>query len=219
MPSKQGKQSSAGLLAGLQPIVRELAEQGTIRQYRANTLLITEGDLGDTVFVILSGTLRVYCSDATGREITLAHYGPGEYVGEMSLDGGSRSANVAAEQATVCACVSGPAMRKHLASHPDFALELIQRLIGRARLATENARSLALLDAYGRLTQLLNGLAVKYNGNSQIVDERLTHLAIAKRIGCTRELVSRILRDLESGGFISVEDRRFVIHKKLPSNW
>lgn len=219
MPSRQGKQSTAGLLAGLPPLIRGLAQQGTIRQYRANTLLITEGDHGDTVFVILSGALRVYCSDTSGREITLALYGPGEYVGEMSLDGGPRSANVAAEQTTVCACVSGPTMRQHLANHPDFALELIRRLIGRARLATENARGLALLDAYGRLAQLLNGLAVKFEGGNRLVEGRLTHLAIAKRIGCSRELVSRILRDLESGGFITVEHKHFILHKKLPSKW
>lgn len=219
MPLKQVKLSTAGLLEGLPPIIRALAEQGTIRQYRANAMLITEGDYGGTVFVILDGMLRVYCSDASGREITLALYGRGEYVGEMSLDGGPRSANVSAECATVCACISGSALRQHVATHPDFALELIQRLIGRARLATENARSLALLDAYGRLARLLNALSVQHDGSQGIVEERLTHLAIAKRIGCSRELVSRILRDLENGGFISFENRQVVIHKRLPPKW
>jgi len=74
MPLKQVKLSTAGLLEGLPPIIRALAEQGTIRQYRANAMLITEGDYGGTVFVILDGMLRVYCSDASGREITLALY-------------------------------------------------------------------------------------------------------------------------------------------------
>ena len=83
--------------------------------------------------------------------MTLALHGPGEYVGEMSLDGGPRSASVQAVEPTVCAVVTRETMLQHIAADPEFALALIVRLIRRARLATESARSMALLDVYSRL--------------------------------------------------------------------
>jgi CRP/FNR family transcriptional regulator, cyclic AMP receptor protein len=219
MRAKQSKYPDASLLEALPPVVRELAKQGTIRRYRANTTLIEEGDRGDTIFVILSGMLRIYCAEDSGKEITLAMYGPGEYVGEMSLDGGVRSASVVTEIASACAVVSGSTIRQHIATHPDFAMELIQRLIRRTRLATDSARSLALLDAYGRLAHLFDMQAVARPDGTRLIKERLTHLEISRRIGCTRELVSRILKDLGDGGYIAQEERRYVLLNKLPQKW
>ena len=219
MPTTPKKSPDASLLSTLPPLIRDLAKQGVVRNYRADVTLIEEGDHGDTVIIVISGLIRIYCSDNSGREITLALYGPGEYVGEMSLDGGPRSASVTTETASICATVSGATLRQHLAKYPEFALELIQRLIRRTRLATESARSLALLDAYGRLTRLFESLAVARTDGVRAINERLTHLAIAKRIGCTRELVSRIIKDLETGGYISQGDHRYLLLKKLPSKW
>lgn len=219
MPTKADKSPDAGLIEALPPLIRALAQQGVVRHYRANTTLIEEGDPGDNVFVVLSGLVRIYCSDGEGREITLALYGPGEYVGEMSLDGGLRSASVTTEVASACAMVSGSTLRTYLARNPEFALELIQRLIRRTRLATQSARSLALLDAYGRLTRLFDSLASAHTANARLITERLTHRAISQRIGCTRELVSRILKDLETGGYITQEDHQYVLLKKLPTKW
>lgn len=218
-PAKNRDPAAADLLASLPAPLRDLAAQGAIRRYRANTTLIEEGDRGDTLFVVLSGSLRIFCADPNGREITLAIYGPGEYVGEMSLDGGPRSASASTEEASVCAVVSGQALRQHLATHPDFTLELIQRLIRRTRLATESARSLALLDAYGRLARLLDGLAVARADGTRMVAQRLTHQDIAQRIGCSRELVSRLLKDLQQGGYVAHEAQRYTLMRKLPSKW
>ncbi len=190
-----------------------------MRHYRANTTLIEEGDRGDTLFIVLSGSLRIFCSDPNGREITLAIYGPGEYVGEMSLDGGPRSASVCTEEASVCAVVGGQSLRQHLATNPEFTLELIQRLIRRTRLATENARSLALLDAYGRLVRLFDGLAVARADGARVVAQRLTQQDIAQRIGCSRELVTRLLKDLQQGGYVALEAQRYTLLRKLPAKW
>lgn len=209
----------ADLLAALPPSLQALAARGTIRRYRARTTLIEEGDRGDNLFVVLAGTLRIFCSDAGGREITLALYGAGEYAGEMSLDGEPRSASVATETACVCAVVSGESLRQHLAVNPEFALELILRLIRRTRLATESARSLALLDAYGRLTRLLDKLAQPQADGTRRIPVRLTHKDIADYIGCSRELVSRLLKDLETGGYITKLELHYVILKRLPSKW
>ena len=220
MPPAQKKlPADADLLAALPAPLRELAAQGALRRYRANTTLIEEGDRGDALFVVLSGALRIFCSDPNGREITLGIYGPGEYVGEMSLDGGPRSASVSTEEASVCAVVSGQSLRQHLAANPEFTLELIQRLIRRTRLATESARSLALLDAYGRLVRLFDGLAVARADGTRALAQRLTHREIAQRIGCSRELVSRLLKDLQQGGYVAIEAQRYALLRKLPAKW
>lgn len=211
--------SDASLLAGMPATARELAAHGVIRSYRARTVLIGEGDQGDAVFVVLLGVLRIFCSAANGREITLALYGPGEYVGEMSLDGGVRSASVVTETACVCAVVSGHALRQHLAQDAAFALDLIQRLIRRTRLTTDSARSLALLDAYSRLTKLFDALAVSRADGTRMVVERLTHQDISQRVGCSRELVSRLLKDLVKGGYLALELRQYVLLKRLPARW
>ena len=212
-------ESDQALVKALPPLIRALAVKGILRRYRAKTTLIEEGDHGDTLFVVVSGLLRIYCSDARGHEITLALYGPGEYVGEMSLDGAPRTASVATETASLCATVSGQALRQHLAENPAFALELITRLIRRTRLATESARSMALLDAYGRLTRLFDGLAVTAADGARRIEQKLTHLAISQRIGCSRELVSRILKDLETGGYISGKNHQYDLLRTFPSRW
>ena len=208
-PARNSPSADADLLAALPAPLRDLAAQGTIRRYRANTTLIEEQDRGDTLFIVLSGSLRIYCADPNGREITLAIYGPGEYVGEMSL----------AEEASVCAVVTGLTLRQHLAANPEFTLELIRRLIRRTRLATESARSLALLDAYGRLARLLDSLAVARADGTRVVVQRLTHREISQRIGCSRELVSRLLKDLQQGGYLVVEAQRYTLLRKLPAKW
>src|SRR4051812_37941040 len=92
--------------AALPPHVQKLAALGMQRRYRSNTLLIEEGDEGSLIYIVLSGRLRAFVSDSRGREVTLALHGPGEYVGEMSLDGGRRSASVQAAEPTVCAVVT-----------------------------------------------------------------------------------------------------------------
>lgn len=200
-------------------LTEALAELGVLRRYRKNSLLIQEGDIGDTLFIVRTGRVRAFSSDEKGKEITLGLYGPGDYVGEMALDGGPRSANVEALEPTVCAVVSRDVLRSFIASHPDFAFELIHRLIQRARLATESARTLALIDVYGRLTRLLEHLSHSQPDGTRILRERLTHQEIANHIACSREMVSRLLKDLEAGGYVQVRERRLVLLKDFPARW
>ena len=103
--------------------------------------------------------MHAYSADERGREIVYGVYGPGEYLGEMSLDGGPRSASVVALEPTVCAVITRHTLHEHIAAHPAFAFELLARVIRRARLATQSARNMALLDVYGRVARLLEGLA------------------------------------------------------------
>jgi CRP/FNR family cyclic AMP-dependent transcriptional regulator len=200
--------------------VRALARRGVVKSYRKGALLIQEGDVGDTIFIILSGRLRAFSVSADGdRDITYDSYGPGDYVGEMGLDGGPRSANVEALEATVCAMVTRPTLAAHLAEQPQFAFELLTKVIQRARAATVRARNMGLTDVYGRLKLLLHELAVAQPDGSFLTTEWLTHKELASRLGCSREMVSRLLKDLERGGAIVVEPDHRLRWRRLPAGW
>jgi CRP/FNR family cyclic AMP-dependent transcriptional regulator len=200
------------------PMIRELASRGQTRTFPKNAVIINEGDRGDTLYVILSGKVKVYVSDDDGREMILDMHDAGEYVGEMSLDGEPRSASVITLEPTTCAIVNRAQFRDFLAQYPDFAQHLVQTLIRRCRGATENVKSLALSDVYGRLVRLLNALAVPHDGH-HIVEERLTQQDIADRVGASRDMIGKLMKDLVGGGYLAVEDRRITILKRLPPGW
>jgi CRP/FNR family cyclic AMP-dependent transcriptional regulator len=200
--------------------IQALARLGVQRRYRRGALLIQEGETGDTLYIVQQGRLRAFLADGNGKELTLGTYGPLEYVGEMSLDGGPRSANVEASENCTCSVVSRDVLLGYIASQPEFALELMARLIRRARLATESARNVALIDVYGRLVKLLNQMALEPNAQGErMLGERLTHQAMAQHLACSREMVSRLLRDLETGGYIEVRERWIWLLKPLPARW
>jgi CRP/FNR family cyclic AMP-dependent transcriptional regulator len=199
-------------------LLRQIAATGVIRSFPKNTVLINEGDLGDSLFIILTGKVKVYASNAAGKEVVIAFHGPGEYVGEMSLDGAPRSASVMTTEATTCAVVSRAQFREFILAHPDFALHLIEKLIQRVRTATENVKSLALSDVYGRLVRLLTSLAAEREGR-MVVPEKLTQQDIAERVGASRDMISRLMKDLVGGGYLAVEDRTIVILRKPPPGW
>ena len=199
--------------------LRELAQRGDVRRYRKGTILIHEGDAGATMFIVLSGRVKVFCTDANDKEITFGIFGPGEYVGEMALDGGARSASVITQLPSVCSIISRTTLLAFIGQYPEFSLQVLSKVIRRLRLATRDARNLAFIDVYGRLTRCLYELATEQADGSQRIVERITHQEIASRVGCSREMVSRILKDLESGGYIQVLDRHLVLMKKLPQRW
>src|SRR3954471_6841774 len=153
MPSPSATQEK--LVAALSPSLRALALRGVFRSYRKNSVIINEGEVGDSLFVLLQGRVKVYSTDADGREITYNIVEAGDYFAEMWLDGGPRSASVMTLEPAVCSVVSRNALRDHLADEPDFALDLVTQVIRRARAATETARNMALLDVYGRVVATL----------------------------------------------------------------
>jgi len=201
------------------PTVRELAQRGQRRNIARGTVFIHEGERGDAMFVILSGRVKVYVADDDGREMVLDIYGPGDYVGEMALDGQPRAASVVTLEPTVCSVLTRDALRAALAEDPDLAMNLISTLIGRARIATENVRNLALMDVYGRVARLLLSLAVEQPDGKLLVSEKLTQQEIADRVGASRDMVSRIMKDLTIGGYVTVAERRITINRKPPQRW
>ena len=199
--------------------VRELAAHGDVRRYRKGTILINEGDTGETMFIMLSGRVKVFCTDTNHREITFGAFGAGEYFGEMALDGGTRSASVITQVPCTCSVVTRTALLAYIAHRPEFALQLLSKVIRRLRVATRDARNLAFIDVYGRLSRFLVELATPQADGTARVDEPITHQEISSRLGCSREMVSRILKDLKSGGYIEINDRRIVLINKLPQRW
>jgi CRP/FNR family cyclic AMP-dependent transcriptional regulator len=198
--------------------LRNIAATGVVRTFPRSTVLINEGDVGDALYVILAGRVKVYSSNEAGREFVIDFHGPGEYVGEMTLDGEPRSASVMTVEPTTCAVVNRAQFRDFLLAHPDFAMHLIDRLIHRLRVTTGNLKSLALSDVYGRLVRLLNALAVPHDGR-HIVPEKLTQQDIADRVGASRDMIGKLMKDLTGGGYITVEDRTITLLRKLPTGW
>jgi len=201
------------------PMVRELAIRGILRSYSTGTHIIKEGDKGDSLFVILTGKVKVYVSDRDGRDMVLDFHGPGDYIGEMALDGKPRSASVAAVEPTTCSIVTRDALRSAIAANPDVAMSLIATLIERARMATDNVKNLALMDVYGRVARLLLSIAKEQPDGRLIVPERMTQQDIAERVGSSRDMVSRIFKDLTAGGYITIADRQITINRKPPPRW
>lgn len=198
-----------------------MALRGVVRSYPKKAVVINEGDIGASLFVLLKGSVRVFSGNDEGREITYARIQSGDYFGEMSLDGGPRSASVITLEPCTCAVLSGTEVRAHLASEPEFAVNLLVRVIGRARAATEIARSMALMDVYGRLIAVLeahDGMTT-HDTAAGVMLESVTHQDIASRIGASREMVSRLLKDLERGGYIEMATKRITLIKKLPNHW
>jgi CRP/FNR family transcriptional regulator, cyclic AMP receptor protein len=199
-------------------VLREIASRGQIRKFQKNVAIIQEGDVGDSLYIILTGKVKVYASDENGREVIIDIIGHGEYVGEMVLDGGPRSASVMTLEPSTFAVVSRADLRKFIGEHPDSAIYLISKLIKRTRKATNNIKSLALMDVYGRVAKLLLNLAVE-DGGKLMVPDKLTHQDIAERVGSSREMIGRIMKDLVAGGYIAVQGRMIVMNKQPPAHW
>jgi CRP/FNR family transcriptional regulator, cyclic AMP receptor protein len=196
----------------------EISRHAVARDFRERTILVSEGDRSDSLYIILEGRVRAYVSDEAGREAVLSVMGPGEYFGELAFDEGPRSASVITIEPCRLLVVPGSEFAAFVHRSPAFATHFILRLIGRVRALTNNVRSLALMDAYGRVARLLLESAETIEG-VQAVREKLTQAEIASRVGCSREMVSRIFKDLVQGGYIGIEPDRIVIHRKPPPRW
>ena len=202
-----------------EPELAALSHKAVTRQYPRHTIIINEGDNSDSLYVIDSGKVKVFLSDDEGREVILNVQGPGEYFGELALiDSGPRSASVITTEKTRVSIISKPDFEGFLGKHPEANLKIMRGIIKRLRALSEDVRSLALLDVYGRVARVLLQLAVE-EGDVRVIKEDLTQQDIANRIGSSREMVSRILKDLKTGGYIEVRDRHIIIKEQLPHGW
>lgn len=205
--------------AGLdEAALHRLAPGGAVRAYTRNVVVVSEGDPTDSLYVVLSGKVKAFVSDESGREVVLNTIAAGDYFGEMVLDGGARSASIMTLEPSKFYVIPQRDVEAMLAKNPEFARNMLRKLIGKVRSLTARVLDLSLKDVYGRLVKYLEESAIEEDGR-RVVADRLTQSDIAARIGGSREMVSRILRDLAAGGYVSVEAKRIVLHKKLPAHW
>jgi CRP/FNR family transcriptional regulator, cyclic AMP receptor protein len=196
-----------------------LAQCTVTRSYPKQAIIVSEGDDTDSLYLILAGRVKVYLSDEAGKELILAIKGPGQYFGEMVLDSQPRSASVMTLEPSQFAILSRADFKAFLLRHAEVALQLIENLIRVARGLTHNVRSLAMLDVYGRVARILLELAVDQGGGKLVIPEKLTQKDIAARVGASREMINRILRDLTTGGYVTLEGGRITINKAPPARW
>jgi len=201
-----------------QPLLDKVAAVATVRAFAKRSIIVSEGDDTDSLYVIVSGKARVFVADDKGREVQLNQLGPGEYFGEVTLDGGPRSASVMALEECRCAVVKRAELTTFIEHNPELALHIVRKLARRVRDLTENVRSLALMDVYGRVARLLLELAENQEGRL-VISEHLTHKDIASRVGASREMISRIFSDLADGGYVRKENGQLVIARKPPPRW
>lgn len=209
----------SGLFSNLdEAALRALAPHGVMRSFRANVVVVNEGDDTDALYVLLTGRVKVFVTGEDGREVVVQTLQSGDYFGEVVLDGGPRSASVMTLEACRLFLIPQQDVEALLTVQPGFARSLIEKLTRRVRSLTALVRDLALKDVYGRFVRFIEDNAVE-SGGERLVPERLTQHDIAARIGGSREMVSRIVRDLTAGGYIRIEAKRIRVLKKLPPHW
>ena len=195
--------------------LRMLTTMVTRRSASRSTTIMAGGDATDSLYIVLSGRLKVMMSDSDGKEVILSILGPGEFFGEMGLiDDEPRSASVVAIEACELLFIAKRDFKKCLAENFEMAMAVMRGLVRRLREADRKIGSLALLDVYGRVARLLLDMAENVNGE-KVVTKRLPKQDIAKMIGASREMVSRVMKDLQTGGYIEMRGSSIVLRDTI----
>jgi CRP/FNR family transcriptional regulator, cyclic AMP receptor protein len=195
-------------------VVRAVATEKT---YAKNAVVLTEGEMGDSLYMIQSGKVKVFIGDEDGREITLKMLGSGDFFGEMSMiDKQPRSASVTTVESSTFLVLTHAAFEKCVEQSPRIANMVMLILAQRVREADRKIGTLALMDVYGRVASTLLELSVYSNGKL-MVGEKLSQQDLANMVGASREMVNRILKDLSDRGFISIQSKSItIINRELP---
>jgi CRP/FNR family cyclic AMP-dependent transcriptional regulator len=187
----------------------------TRKSYPRNATIISAGDMTDSLYVIISGRLKVMMSDDEGREVILAILGSNEFFGEMGLlDDSPRSATVIALETCELLTLSKRDFKKCLSENFDLSMTVMRGLVRRLREADKKIGSLALMDVYGRVARLLLEMAETIDGQ-KVVMKKLAKQDIAKMIGASREMVSRVMKDLQAGGYIEVRGSSIFLRENI----
>ena len=196
-----------------------LASMGVRKRYPKNSVLISEGDDSVSLYILLVGRVKIYASDEFGKEVVFNIQGPGEIFGEVAVIGNiPRSASVMAIEPVDVAFLSRGKFKTCLLDHPELAVKFLGLLVERIHNLTEMTKNLALNDVYGRIAYTLNKLFEEEQGE-RIIRIRLTHQDIANMVGSSREMVSRIMKDLTTGGYIDSHEKHIILKKNLPQAW
>lgn len=199
--------------------IANLERSATLRKFKKNTHIIVVGEESHAAYVLLEGSAYAFTDDDDGNEFIVGTFSSGDCFGELGLlDGQSRTANVITTTACECLVVPRAEIIAEINQEPAVAQAIISALVGRIRVMTEDVSCLALMDVYGRLVRVLkNSSTEQPDGTS--VTSRMTHQELASRVGSSREMVSKILKELRIGGYITIESHCVHIHKNLPDRW
>ncbi|PCI64164.1 MAG: Crp/Fnr family transcriptional regulator [Kangiella sp.] len=189
------------------------------RNFRKKTQIVTEGDDSHSLYFLLEGKVKVYLNDKNGKEIIINTHVPGDFFGELGL---VKTIPRTASVMTLEECKIGVMQEfdfKHcLSSYPAFSIALIENLSTRLIEATETIRKLGLMDVYQRIAVTFLTLSEERDG-VRVIPEKLTQQNIASRVGASREMVARILKDLRVGGYITQDSNSITINRPLPHSW
>lgn len=195
-----------------------LAGHAITKNYKKNTIIVTQKDETSSLYVILEGEVRIYIDDDQGKEVILNTLSAGDSFGELALLSDSpRVASVITTSQSKIAIISKQDFMECLTNNSPISFKIIEILINRVQRLTEEVSSLALLDVYGRIARALTNNATEQDG--KLSTKPLTHQEIANMVGSSREMVSKILKDLRIGGYISTNGKAIIIEKELPSGW
>ncbi|MBI2958856.1 MAG: Crp/Fnr family transcriptional regulator [Betaproteobacteria bacterium] len=185
------------------------------KNFPRGATVILAGGVTDSLYVVISGRLKVMMSDDEGREVILAILGPGEYFGEMGLiDDCPRSATVVSLEPCELLSLAKRDFKKCLLENVEMAMTVMRGLVKRLREADRKIGSLALMDVYGRVARLLIEMSENVNGQ-KVITKKVSKQDIAKMIGASREMVSRVMKDLRTGGFMEVKEGKLVLREKI----
>ena len=191
--------------------LHRLSQVAVRRRAGRNEQVVRAGEDAESLIVLLTGRAKVTNFDEEGREIILAWLGPGEFFGEMGLiDGSPRSASVVAVEPCELLAIGKSEFQRCMQENFQVAQKLMQILVRRLREADRNIESLALLDVYGRVARLLLDMSEDENGK-RVVRQKISKQDMARMIGASREMVSKVMRDLELGGYIVVDNDLITI--------
>ena len=175
------------------------------RRFKRGEALVEQGQKSNALFILLTGRARVMTSDSRGREVILATLSQGDYLGEMSIiDNEPHSATVRAEVQTDVLLLGRTEFARCLSENTSMSLVVMRGLVKRLRQADRKIESLALLDVYGRVARALLEFAVPDAQDRPVIKDKISRQDLAKMVGASREMVSRVMKDLEERGFIEV---------------
>jgi CRP/FNR family cyclic AMP-dependent transcriptional regulator len=198
--------------------IESLAAASARRNFPKGRTIVSEGEPSQSLYILLSGRAKVQRSDSEGKEVILAVLGSGDFFGEMSLiDDAPRSASVITIESCDFMSIAKESFKAMLLQSNEMCMQVMRGLVRRLREADQKIETLALLDVYGRVARVLLDFSEQVNGE-RVVRNRLPRQEIAKMIGASREMVSRVMKGLEIDGYIvPMPEGRLMLREKISS--
>ncbi|MGR9086554.1 MAG: Crp/Fnr family transcriptional regulator [Gammaproteobacteria bacterium] len=199
--------------------IASLAAKAKLLRFPRQAVILSEGDETRSLYIVLSGKVRVFTRDEKSKEVTLRVQESGSYFGELALLGDEpRSASVETLEMTVCAILSKEDFKRWLTGHPDVVIDLLSELSSKVRQLTDRVKQMALSNVYERTIKVLEEMADK-EGNISVIHDRPTQQELANMVGSSREMINKVMKELTKGGYVVIKDKTLRIENKPPANW